>query len=100
MPQVIKCCNPKCEALFDHGEGQLVPFSDALTNAKTLETRSLFSIFGFMESVLRISSLAFQSCGEPRLSGTTSASIIETSSLRWQRHSLHHNQDIRPVQCN
>lgn len=31
----MKCCNPKCEAPFNHREGRLVRFSGTVTNAKT-----------------------------------------------------------------
>jgi hypothetical protein len=36
----MKCCNPSCDAVFDHREGRLIRFSGRLTSAKTLESRT------------------------------------------------------------
>lgn len=36
----MKCCNPKCEAPFDHREGRLVRFSGTVMNAKTRKTEA------------------------------------------------------------
>jgi hypothetical protein len=36
----VKCCNPSCDALFDHREGRLIRFSGTPTNARTLDSRT------------------------------------------------------------
>lgn len=41
----MKCCNPVCEALFDHREGRLVRFAGTLTNTRAMERPAVLQHF-------------------------------------------------------
>ena len=42
---LAKCCNPECEAPFDHREGRLIRFSMMLSNFENSENRRLIEHF-------------------------------------------------------